>query len=90
MLKDGAGNVAEKLLENQNVKILKGSKVGKAVRDKLSGKWAITLANGDDIFGDVFISTVGVVPNSGFIPPRFLSNYGWFRSTFSSKSRTPQ
>ncbi|KAI9739788.1 MAG: hypothetical protein M1834_006509 [Cirrosporium novae-zelandiae] len=77
MLKDAAGDAAEKILLNKGVEIIKGQKVTRAEEDSSSGKWKVTLQNGKEITSDIYISTTGAIPNNSFIPPEFLSSEGW-------------
>jgi len=78
VLKQSAGEAAEKMLEKANVKVIKSRKVEKAEQlasDK--GKWTVTLDNGEQLKADVYISSTGVTPNNSFIPANFLSSAGW-------------
>ncbi|KAL1964577.1 hypothetical protein VTN77DRAFT_6874 [Rasamsonia byssochlamydoides] len=75
MLKEAAGVTAEKLLSKHGVKVLKERKVVAAAQE--SNHWTVTLDNGDTLTADVYISSTGVVPNNGFIPPEFLDKDGW-------------
>jgi hypothetical protein len=84
MLKEGAGNVAEKLLENQNVKILKGARWGR--RGSGPSLWQMGTTYLEMFsFRPLGLSPTVVVFRRGFCP-----TMAGFRSTFSSASRTPQ
>jgi hypothetical protein len=77
MLKTGAGVAAEKALTKKGVKLVTSRKIVSAKQPNGSGKWAITLDDGDTLEADIYISSTGVVPNSDFIPSEFLSTGGW-------------
>ncbi|KUL83121.1 hypothetical protein ZTR_10989 [Talaromyces verruculosus] len=76
-IKEAAGVAAEKTLAAMNVRVITSQKVTDAKEDNGSNKWIVTLASGEIIKADVYVSTTGVNPNNGFIPTEFLSSDGW-------------
>ena len=77
MLKTSAGVAAEKALAKKHVKLVTSRKIVSAKQPGGSGKWVITLDDGDTLEADIYISSTGVTPNSDFVPAEFLSTGGW-------------
>ncbi|KAF7934396.1 uncharacterized protein EAE98_000892 [Botrytis deweyae] len=67
---------AMKQLENLQVKIKVSTKVSGTAKTP-DGKTEITLSNGEKIIVDLYIPTMGIVPNSSFIPEKYLNPAGF-------------
>jgi NADH dehydrogenase FAD-containing subunit len=78
MLKQSAGQAAEKLLAKHNVKVVRGHRVVDAFQQTDGQKqWIVSLENGEKLMADVYVSSTGVTPNSQFVPGEYLSSEGW-------------
>ncbi|QSZ29505.1 hypothetical protein DSL72_004019 [Monilinia vaccinii-corymbosi] len=67
---------ATKQLQNLQVNIKVSTKVsGSAMTPE--GKYEITLSNGEKIITDLYIPTMGVLPNSSYIPENYLNPAGF-------------
>jgi NADH dehydrogenase FAD-containing subunit len=77
MLKKSTSHTAEKLLAKKGVKVIKGHMVTTAQKASHNNQWTVTLADGQNLTADAYISSTGVVPNNGFIPAAFLDDDGW-------------
>ncbi|TEY71788.1 hypothetical protein BOTCAL_0086g00060 [Botryotinia calthae] len=67
---------ATKQLENLQVKIKISTKVSGTAKTP-DGKTEITLSNGKKIITDLYIPTMGLIPNSSFIPEKYLNPAGF-------------
>ncbi|KAF7961092.1 hypothetical protein EAE96_000759 [Botrytis aclada] len=67
---------ATKQLESLQVKIKVSTKVSGTAKTP-DGKTEITLSNGEKIITDLYIPTMGLVPNSSFIPEKYLNQAGF-------------
>jgi NADH dehydrogenase FAD-containing subunit len=67
---------AENVLRTMNVKIVKGVKVTDA-KPTTQGQTELTLSNGETKVVDLYISTVGMLPNSEYIPNNLLNEQGY-------------
>jgi len=78
MLKQSAGQAAEKLLAKNNVKVVREHRVVDAFHQTDGQKgWIVSLDNGEKLKADVYVSSTGVTPNSQFVPDEYLSSEGW-------------
>ncbi|KAH8656106.1 hypothetical protein BGZ60DRAFT_385327 [Tricladium varicosporioides] len=66
---------ADNQLRNMKVKILTDTKI---VGDKVleNGATELTLSNGEKIMTELYLPTVGVIPNTEFVPKAFLNERG--------------
>ncbi|KAJ5769674.1 FAD-dependent pyridine nucleotide-disulfide oxidoreductase [Penicillium odoratum] len=89
ILKEGGSLMAEQVLAKMGVKVLTARKVVNAARKNSGNKtqWVINLNSGEQLEADVYISTIGVVPNNQFLPQAFLSADGWVK--VDDKLRVP-
>lgn len=77
-LKVSAGTAAAETLQKLGVSIIKSRKVTAATYDASSGQWTVTLNDGESKVYDLYISALGVIPNSGFIKnPNLKTKDGW-------------
>ncbi|KAJ8066606.1 hypothetical protein OCU04_005653 [Sclerotinia nivalis] len=67
---------ATKQLQNLHVDIMVSTKVSGSAKTP-DGKYEITLSNGEKITTDLYIPTMGLVPNSSFIPEKYLNPAGF-------------
>ncbi|GAD96470.1 predicted protein [Paecilomyces variotii No. 5] len=79
MLKPRASEVAEDRLKEKKVEIIKSRKVTGATRSADLSTWTVSLDNGQSLHTDLYIPTVGVIPNNSFIPQEFLDSEGWVK-----------
>jgi NADH dehydrogenase FAD-containing subunit len=68
--------VAEKELQKLHVKIVKGVKIT-GVKPTEDGKTELTLDNGETKITDLYLPTVGVLPNSEYVPKALLDEKGY-------------
>ncbi|PSS25761.1 hypothetical protein M430DRAFT_33354 [Amorphotheca resinae ATCC 22711] len=68
--------VAEKELQKLHVKIVKGVKIT-GVKPTEDGKTELTLDNGETKITDLYLPTVGVLPNSEYVPKALLNEKGY-------------
>jgi len=66
---------AENELAKLNVKIVKNTKITSST-PSADGKTELTLSDGKRVITDLYLPTVGVVPNSEFIPKTLLNEKG--------------
>jgi NADH dehydrogenase FAD-containing subunit len=66
---------AEKQLENLHVKILRNAKIMDS-RPTSDGRTELSLANGENLITDLYLPTIGVVPNTEFLPKNLLNSKG--------------
>ncbi|KEY71410.1 hypothetical protein S7711_05672 [Stachybotrys chartarum IBT 7711] len=73
---DSIGRSVERELAKLGVDVRKGVKAtaSEALPD---GTTAVTLSSGDTITTDLYLTTTGMVPNSGFLPPKWLTDSGF-------------
>ncbi|OJJ03435.1 hypothetical protein ASPVEDRAFT_42906 [Aspergillus versicolor CBS 583.65] len=76
-LKPRAGETAEQQLKQLKVEVVKSRKVTGATQAAEGSTWTVSLDNAQTLTADVYIPTVGVVPNNSFIPQEFLDSAGW-------------
>ncbi|ESZ92491.1 hypothetical protein SBOR_7116 [Sclerotinia borealis F-4128] len=67
---------ATKQLESLHVNIKVSTKVSGSAKTP-DGKYEITLSNGEKIITDLYIPTMGVIPNSAYIPETYLNPAGY-------------
>ncbi|KAK9350503.1 hypothetical protein V1523DRAFT_428982 [Lipomyces doorenjongii] len=67
---------ATKLLEGLKVNIKYKTKVSGSAQTP-EGRQELTLASGDKLVADLYISTFGLVPNSSYVPAKFLNANGF-------------
>lgn len=79
VLKPRASEVAEHRLKEKKVEIIKSRKVTGATRSVDRSTWTVSLDNGQSLHADIYIPTVGVIPNNSFIPQEFLDSQGWVK-----------
>ncbi|RAK83868.1 FAD/NAD(P)-binding domain-containing protein, partial [Aspergillus costaricaensis CBS 115574] len=77
-LKPSASETATSLLTNKGVRVLTDQKVI-SVSSKEQGGYELKLNNGETLETDIYIPTIGVLPNSSYIPPEVLDERGWVR-----------
>ncbi|PWY74142.1 FAD/NAD(P)-binding domain-containing protein [Aspergillus eucalypticola CBS 122712] len=77
-LKPSASETATSLLSKKGVRVLTDRKVI-SVSPKEEGGYEIKLNNGDTLETDIYIPTIGVLPNSSYIPREVLDERGWVR-----------
>ena len=70
---DSVGAAAVNELKKLNVTIKFGARAQDAKVVKETGKTEVLLSNGEKLTTDLFIPTTGVVPNTEYIPARYLS-----------------
>lgn len=67
---------AIKELQNLNVDIKFNAKVA-SITPHPDGKQEVNLSNGTKILADLYIPTFGLIPNSSYIPSKFLNKDGY-------------
>lgn len=77
MLKPAGSTTAEKFLSSMGVKVVKNTKVSRAVQEPVLRSWTVTLDEGKQLKADLYIPTTGVLPNNEFIPTEFIDDNGW-------------
>ncbi|GFN10624.1 hypothetical protein AtubIFM55763_009550 [Aspergillus tubingensis] len=77
-LKPSASETATSLLTNKGVRVLTDRKVI-SVSSKEQGGYELKLNNGETLETDIYIPTIGVLPNSSYIPREVLDERGWVR-----------
>ncbi|KAB8220139.1 hypothetical protein BDV33DRAFT_172583 [Aspergillus novoparasiticus] len=77
MLKPAGSTTAEGMLSSMGVKVMKNTRVSRAVQEPVSRLWTVTLDKGEKIIADLYIPTTGVLPNNEFIPAELLDDKGW-------------
>ncbi|OKL64614.1 hypothetical protein UA08_00568 [Talaromyces atroroseus] len=77
ILKASPRQKAAKILKSKGVEVLTGKTVQAAELDAATNKWTVTLADGEVLSADAYISTTGSVPNNDFIPASLLNESGW-------------
>ncbi|EED17735.1 AMID-like mitochondrial oxidoreductase, putative [Talaromyces stipitatus ATCC 10500] len=89
-LREPTRQKAAKILKQKKVKILTNKAVTSAAPDSTTGKWTVTTADGQTLTADIYVSTVGVVPNNEFIPASLLNKDGWVEvdTHFASKANS--
>lgn len=68
--------IAAKELGNVKVNITYNTKV-KGVAQLPDGRHELSLSNGEKLITDVYIPTMGVIPNSSYVPSNFLNEKGF-------------
>lgn len=68
---------AEKELQKLGVKITKGVKVTSSTTTTADGKTELVLDNGEKKLVDLYLPTVGLLPNSEYIPKTLLDDKGY-------------
>jgi NADH dehydrogenase FAD-containing subunit len=76
-LKESASKAAAANLKGLGVEIVTGTKVQDAKR--VEGGWQVTTSDGKTLKADLYISALGVVPNSSFLPKQILDEAGWVK-----------
>ncbi|KAI9648579.1 hypothetical protein NHQ30_003216 [Ciborinia camelliae] len=72
----GVAKTATKQLENVGVNIKSSTKITDSVKTP-EGKYEITLSTGEKITTDLYIPTMGVIPNSSYVPEKYLNPAGY-------------
>ncbi|KAG4028627.1 hypothetical protein MFRU_020g00660 [Monilinia fructicola] len=67
---------ATKQLQSLQVKIKVSTKVSGSAKTP-DGKYEITLSTGEKIITDLYIPTMGIIPNSSYIPEKYLNPAGF-------------
>ncbi|RDL35791.1 FAD protein [Venustampulla echinocandica] len=67
--------VATNELQNLGVKIVAETKVQGSVT-KPDGKTELTLSTGEKLVTDLYLPTVGVIPNTEYVPSKLLNDHG--------------
>lgn len=76
-LRAAAGAAATSQLTKLGVEIVKNRKVDSAEFDSSAGQWTVKLNDGDSLTFDLYISAVGVLPNSSFLSHHLVTDEGW-------------
>lgn len=72
---DSISSAAERELVKLGVTIRKGIRAGDADENRPDGKTAVKLSNGEEIVTDLYLPTIGFVPNTGFLPAEWLNEH---------------
>ena len=88
ILGEKASAVALKRLNKLGVKVLLGVRVLEISPSEKNGP--IKLDNGQVILADLYISAIGVIPNSRFIPPTLLDASGYLITNPEQKVSSPE
>ncbi|PQE28020.1 amid-like mitochondrial oxidoreductase protein [Rutstroemia sp. NJR-2017a WRK4] len=67
---------ATKQLQNLSVTIKTSTKVSGSAQTP-DGRWELTLSDGSKMTTDLYIPTMGIVPNSSFVPEKYLNPAGF-------------
>ncbi|BCR98077.1 NAD(P)/FAD-dependent oxidoreductase [Aspergillus luchuensis] len=79
-LKPSASETATSLLTKKGVRVLTDRKViSVSSKEEEEGGYELKLNNGDTLETDIYIPTIGVLPNSSYIPREVLDERGWVR-----------
>ncbi|GCB21945.1 apoptosis-inducing factor 2 [Aspergillus awamori] len=78
ILKESASGTATSLLTSKGVRVLANTKVI-SVSSKAGGGYELKFENGETMDTDIYIPTIGVLPNSSYIPGEVLDEKGWVR-----------
>jgi NADH dehydrogenase FAD-containing subunit len=70
--------VATKQLSNLNVTIKTSTKVMGSAKMP-DGRTELTLSGGEKVIADLYIPTMGVIPNSAYVPGTFVNNSGFVK-----------
>ncbi|KAI9867721.1 MAG: hypothetical protein M1813_008521 [Trichoglossum hirsutum] len=76
-LMESVGKAAEKELEKLNVQVVHNTRVTKATPK--GSQTELTLSSGNSLLVDLYIPTVGVTPNTSFLPKDLLDERGNLR-----------
>lgn len=76
-LVDSAQDAAEGILRGKGVTLKTSSQIEGARYDEGEKQWMVTLAGGETLKADLYISATGTLPNNQFIPPSLLDKQGW-------------
>ncbi|GIC87433.1 NAD(P)/FAD-dependent oxidoreductase [Aspergillus udagawae] len=76
-LTPGVQDAAARLLRSKGVHLRTSSRVRKAEYNLTTKQWVVTLSAGEVLTADLYISAMGSVPNSDFIPQSLLDQEGW-------------
>ena len=76
-LRTAAGTAATSQLTKLGVEIIKNRKVDGAEFDAAAGRWNVKLNDGDSLTCDLYISAVGVLPNSSYLSRHLVTDEGW-------------
>ncbi|GKZ80071.1 hypothetical protein AnigIFM56816_004287 [Aspergillus niger] len=78
ILKESASETATSLLTSKGVRVLTNTKVI-SVSSKAGGGYELKFESGETMDTDIYIPTIGVLPNSSYIPGEVLDEKGWVR-----------
>ncbi|PKY05637.1 FAD/NAD(P)-binding domain-containing protein [Aspergillus campestris IBT 28561] len=71
-----AQDAAEQILQSKGIHLQLGKLVNRA-ESTTDGGWTVQLSDGTTLTVDLFISAMGTLPNSGFIPESLRDESGW-------------
>jgi NADH dehydrogenase FAD-containing subunit len=77
---DVTASAAANELKKLNVSIKYGARVDSTSTNSESGKTEVKLANGEVIATDLYLSTIGVVPNTEYVPAKYLAGKDNYRT----------
>lgn len=77
ILRSAAGSAATSQLTKLGVEIIKNRKVDNANFDASANQWTVKLNDGDSLTYDLYVSAVGVLPNSSYLPRHLVTDEGW-------------
>lgn len=70
-------DAAAQVLREKGVTLKTSCLVESAEYDSDAKQWTVTVAGGETLTADLYISAMGTIPNNGFIPPSLLNGQGW-------------
>ena len=76
-LVSGAQDAAAQILRGKGVMLKTSALIEKAEYDDTAKQWTVTLAGGETLKADLYISAMGTIPNNSFIPSSLLDKDGW-------------
>ncbi|KAL7660696.1 hypothetical protein ACMYSQ_000145 [Aspergillus niger] len=80
VLKESASGTATSLLTSKGVRVLTNTKVISVSASKEEGGgFELKFENGETMDTDIYIPTIGVLPNTSYIPREVLDEKGWVR-----------
>ncbi|RJE27027.1 AMID-like mitochondrial oxidoreductase [Aspergillus sclerotialis] len=76
-LMNSAQDAAAQILRDKGVTLKTSAQIEKAEYDDTAKQWTVTLAGGETLKADLYISAMGTIPNNNFIPSSLLDKEGW-------------
>lgn len=76
-LMSSAQDAARDLLRGTGITLKTSCLIEQAGYDDAAQKWVVTLAGGETLEADLYISATGTIPNNQFIPASLLNQQGW-------------